>query len=244
MTDLPVIFYLLLFAVAFLYSSVGHGGASGYLALMALMGLAPSEMKPAALLLNIFVSLIAFVQYYRSGNFLWKIFFPLALASVPFAFLGGMIVPGTGIYKQTLGALLLVPAIRFISPSELNINKQKEAQVAFAVAIGAVIGFLSGMIGIGGGIILSPLLLILGWTDMKQTAAITAPFILVNSVSGLGGLFVHGISFSGGMVNCVWIALAGGLLGSYLGAFHFNTKALGKILAVVLMIAAVKLLFI
>ncbi len=242
MNEAGLIFFLLLFTVAFLYSSVGHGGASGYLALMALYGIAPIEMKPTALLLNIFVSLIAFIQFYRGGNFSWRIFLPFAIASVPASFIGGLIVPETAIYKQTLGALLLIPAIRFINPSIVSPNKLNEFRFVAAILIGACIGFLSGMIGIGGGIILSPLLLMLGWTNLKQTAAISSLFIFVNSVSGLGGQLVHGISFTDNMLHSVVLALAGGLLGSYLGAFHFNLNILKKILALVLLIAAVKLL--
>lgn len=238
-----LLFYFLLLLVAFLYSSVGHGGASGYLALMALFGLSHDVMKPTALLLNIFVSLIAFVQYYRSGYFRWKIFLPLALASIPASFLGGMTAVNSIVYKQTLGVLLIIPAVRFIGISGKQTETTGEVKFALALIAGGIIGYLSGMIGIGGGILLSPLLLLLGWTTLKETAAVSSLFILVNSVSGLSGQLAHGIEFSNSMYLMVFVALVGGITGSYLGARYYNAVILKRMLAVVLVIAAIKLLF-
>ncbi|HLG33978.1 MAG TPA: sulfite exporter TauE/SafE family protein [Bacteroidia bacterium] len=237
-----VIFLLLLTVVAFLYSSVGHGGASGYLALMALFGLSHEVMKPTALLLNIFVSLIAFVLYYRSGYFRWKIFLPLALASIPASFLGGMTEVNSDVYRQTLGVLLIIPAVRFIGIAESKRKVTREVQFAWALITGGIIGYLSGIIGIGGGILLSPLLLILGWTSLKETAAVSSLFILVNSVSGLSGQFAQGIEFSSNMYVMVLLVLTGGIIGSYFGAKHFNNIVLKRMLAVVLVIASIKLL--
>ena len=182
-----IIFYLLLFLVAFLYSSVGHGGASGYLALMAIFNFSPDVMKPTALLLNLFVSLTSFLQFYRGKHFNWKIFLPFAITSVPMAFVGGLITVDADIYKKILGILLLVPIIRFLFFANIRTEELKRSNLALSLLIGAAIGFLSGLIGIGGGIILSPVLLLLKWSDMKQTAAISALFIFVNSVSGLAG---------------------------------------------------------
>ena len=172
--DISLIFYLLLFTVAFLYASVGHGGASGYLALMAIYGFAPEVMKPTALLLNLFVSLTSFIQFYRGKHFNWKIFLPLALASIPMAFLGGLMSIDAAIYKKILGVLLLIPIIRFFFFKNTNSDSLKGSSLGLSLLIGGSIGFLSGMIGIGGGIILSPVLLFLKWTDQKQTAAISA----------------------------------------------------------------------
>jgi uncharacterized membrane protein YfcA len=238
-----IVFYLLLFFVAFLYSSVGHGGASGYLALMALFNIAPDVMKPTALLLNLFVAGTAFIQFYRGGHFKWKIFLPLALASVPMAFLGGMITVDPDVYKKMLGLLLLIPVIRFLFFRNIPVDQLKKSNVGLSLLIGAGIGLLSGMIGIGGGIILSPIILLLKWTDQKQTAAISALFILVNSLSGLSGQLIKGIHFSPDMVAYVAIAFAGGLVGAYFGALRFRQDVLKYMLAFVLMMASYKLLF-
>ena len=241
--DSIIVFYLILFLVAFLYASVGHGGASGYLALMAIYGIAPEVMKPTALLLNLFVSLTSFVQFYRGGHFRWKLFVPLAVASVPLAFLGGLITIDASIYKKVLGLLLLIPIVRFLFFPNIPVNELKKSNTILSVVIGGAIGFLSGMIGIGGGIILSPILLLLKWTDQKQTAAISALFIFVNSLSGLAGQLTKGIHFSPDMFAYVGIAFTGGICGAWFGSLKFNQNILKYVLAVVLMLAAYKLLF-
>jgi uncharacterized protein len=241
--DHQLLFYGLLFLVAFLYASVGHGGASGYLALMVIFSFSPDVMKPTALLLNLFVSLTSFYQFYRGKHFHWKTFLPLALASVPMAFLGGMISVDASIYKKILGIFLLLPIIRFLFFKNASAEELKNPQWPLSIFIGAGIGFLSGLIGIGGGIILSPILLLLKWTDQKQTAAISALFIFVNSLSGLTGQLVKGISFSSDMLVYVFIAFAGGLCGAYLGALKFNQTVIKYLLAVVLIVASYKLLF-
>lgn len=241
--DIGYIFFILLFIVAFLYASVGHGGASGYLALMVLFSVTPEVMKPTALLLNLFVSLTAFLQFYRGKHFVWKVFSPLALASVPMAFLGGLITIDALIYKKILGVLLLFSVIKFLLPSKSASVELRPFHFGGALIMGGVIGLLSGMIGIGGGIILSPLLLLFKWTDQKQTAAISALFIFVNSASGLMGQLTNGIQFSADMYGYVAVAFAGGLGGAYFGAMKFKQSMMQKILAVVLAVASYKLLF-
>ncbi|RZJ47086.1 MAG: sulfite exporter TauE/SafE family protein [Chryseobacterium sp.] len=236
------VFYVILFFVAFLYAAVGHGGASGYLALMALYGVAPEEMKPTALVLNLFVSLTSFIQYYRGGYFSKKLFIPIAAASIPLAFIGGMITIEENIYKRILGILLLFPVIRFFFFKNVEDSDLKSHNTTIAVVTGGVVGLLSGMIGIGGGIILSPILLLLHWTNQKQTAAISAAFIFVNSVAGLGGMITQGISFTGDMVMYIVVAFTGGLLGAYLGSKKFNQNVLKYVLATVLLMASYKLL--
>jgi uncharacterized protein len=243
MTEYIYIFYGILFLVAFLYASVGHGGASGYLALMAIFSFAPGVMKPTALLLNLFVSLTSFIQFYRGRHFNRKIFWPLALASVPFAYIGGRIAVHDDIYKKILGVLLLLPAIRFLFFANTDVTKTKPSNMQLSLVIGGAIGFLSGLIGIGGGIILSPLLILLKWTDQKQTAAISALFIFVNSLAGLAGQYQKGLQFNSRMWVYVAIAFAGGLCGAYFGAMRFNQNLLKRILAVVLAVAVYKLLF-
>jgi len=238
-----ILFYFLLFLVAFLYASVGHGGASGYLALMAIFSVTPEVMKPTALLLNLFVSLTSFIQYYRGKHFKWKIFLPLAIASVPMSFIGGLLVLDGTVYKKILGLLLLIPVVRFLVFKNPQIDETKKTDTILSLLIGGSIGLLSGMIGIGGGIILSPILLLLKWTDQKQTAAISALFIFVNSLSGLAGQLTKGIHFSADMYWYVVIAFAGGICGAYFGALRFKQTILKNILASVLLLAAYKLLF-
>jgi len=239
---LEILFYVLLVLVAFLYSSLGHGGASGYLALMAFFSFAPEMMRPTALLINIFVSLIAFVQYYRGGFFKWNLFWPFALASFPAAFIGGMISVDVGLYKKILAVLLLFSVVRLLGIKFKTATFDVKQNVFLALLIGAIIGLFSGMIGIGGGIILSPIILLLHWADMKKTAAVSALFIFVNSLAGLAGLFTKGFEFKTEMGLMIVLALLGGILGSYFGANKFKSEFLNKILAIVLIIASLKLI--
>ncbi len=240
--DTSVLFFFLLMVIAFLYSSVGHGGASGYLALMAFFSFPTEHMRISVLLLNCIVSLLAFMQYYRNGYFQWKLFYPFALGSVPAAFLGGLISLDAALYKKILGVLLLVPAIKLFGLSVENDPSIRKMNLSAALMIGAAIGFLSGLIGIGGGIILSPVILLLHWAGMKQTAAVSALFIFLNSVAGITGISIHETVFNTGIAWMVIVALAGGLAGSYYGARIFKNIVLKKILAVVLVIASAKLI--
>ena len=242
MTESLLLFFGLLFLVAILYASVGHGGASGYLALMAIFSVAPNVMKPTALLLNLFVSATSFIQFYRGNHFKWKLFLPFAIASIPMAFLGGMVVVDGTIYKKILGLLLLIPVARFLIFPQFDVSEIKKSNIGLSLVIGATIGLLSGMIGIGGGIILSPVLLLLKWTDQKQTAAISASFIFVNSVSGLAGQVTKGIHFTSDMFLYVVIAFAGGMIGAYFGAHRVKQTVLKNVLAIVLLMAAYKLI--
>lgn len=238
-----LLFYLLLFVVAFLYASVGHGGASGYLALMAIFAISPAIMKPTALLLNLFVSSTSLLQFYRGGHFKWKTFWPFALASIPLSFVGGMMAIESAVYKKVLGVLLLIPVARFFFFKNTDPKDFRESNIPLSLAVGGVIGLLSGMIGIGGGIILSPVLLLLKWTDQKQTAAISAAFIFVNSVAGLAGQLTKGFAFNSHMLAYVGVAFAGGICGAYFGALKFPQNVLKNVLAGVLALAAYKLLF-
>ena len=244
MSDQLLLLSLFIFLVAGLYASVGHGGASGYLALMTLLSMPIATIKPVALMLNIAVSLIAFIQFYRSGFFNKKLFIPLAIASVPAAYAGGLLSIDPHLYKQLLGGLLFISAIRLAMPLKKEVIVVQHFNIVLVVMIGASIGFLSGMIGIGGGIILSPLLILVRYSDVKTTSGISALFIFVNSIAGLLGQMNQGIEFSSSMSVMIAVAIAGGLIGSYIGARQLNISMLKKVLAGVLFIASLKLIFV
>lgn len=229
--------------VAFLYASVGHGGASGYLALMALFSMSPEIMKPTALLLNLFVAGIAFYHYYKAGYFNKKLFLPFTITSIPFAFLGGLMEIETALYKNILGVLLLFAVLKMLFSFSKDPSKKRTIKIIPALIFGGIIGFLSGLIGIGGGIILTPLILLLHWGNMKEAAAVSALFIWVNSASGLAGQLIQGAELSSLSFIMVITVVVGGFLGSYLGSKKFNSHILRYLLASVLVIASFKLLF-
>lgn len=242
-----ILFYTLLFAAAFLYSSVGHGGASGYLAIMALYHFAPAQMKPTALSMNLFVSMIAFIQFQRAGHFKWPLFWPLAAASIPMAFVGGSIHVNDPVYRMILGLVLFIIVLRFVFiksvPGDI---KTKQPAVGWLLLLGGLIGFLSGLIGIGGGVLLSPVILLAGWAGQKQTASISALFIFVNSAAGLAGQLLLQQPFLNVGSNIIWLILigvTGSLTGSYLGAKKFNINIVKYLLSVVLVIAAYHLIW-
>jgi hypothetical protein len=237
------LFLIILPIVSFLYSSVGHGGASGYLALMALFSFAPETMKPTALLLNIFVAGISFYYYYREGYFNKKLFLSFAVASIPLAYFGGTLEVNASIYKKILAVLLIFAILKMLNVFGKESENIKEMKLWQGLVVGAVIGFFSGLIGIGGGIILTPVILVLHWGKMKEAAAVSALFIWVNSVAGLLGQFQSGIALENGSFLLVAIALIGGVLGGYYGSKKINNKKLRYILAFVLSIACAKLFF-
>jgi len=244
--DSSLIFLLLtLFAVAFLYSSVGHGGASGYLATMALWGIAPAELKPTALSMNVAVSIISFIGFYRAGHFKFSLFWPFAATSIPLAFLGGTITLSDPVYKLILGICLLIAIARMIFTVNKNEDKTTPLPLWAALLSGGIIGLISGMIGIGGGILLSPLLLIMRWGKFKEVASVSALFIFVNSISGLFGLFQKGgIVINNHLQFSLAVAIVGGLLGTYYGSKILKTSVLNYALALGLLIASIKLIFI
>lgn len=242
-SELTILFLLVLGTVAFLYSSVGHGGASGYLATMALFSVEPSLMKSTALILNIFVSLMAFYQYYRGGHFKWKLFYPFALASIPFSFIGATIPITDTIYKKVLAACILISLIRLLFQPKDKPGENTPIPLIGGLMVGAGIGLLSGMLGIGGGIILSPVMLLMNWGKMKETATVSALFIFVNSISGLIGMFSKGFTPNPETFSWLIVAFIGGIIGSYLGSKKFNVPTLRYLLAISLSIACLKLIF-
>ncbi len=235
---------MLLFLVALLYASVGHGGASGYLALMSIYGISLQTSRPIALVLNCLVSLIAFIQFKRHQFFDWRLFISLAIVSIPCAYLGGLIDLDPTIYKQLLGFVLLFTSIRLVI--QFNSSSEKEMIVApltYLFMAGAFIGFISGLLGIGGGIFLSPLLIFTRWADAKRTAGISALFILVNSIAGLLAQSQKGIVLNSSMSLMIGLALLGGIIGSYLGSKKLTPSLIKKLLGIALLIASLKLIF-
>lgn len=237
------IYFLLIIAmVAFLYAAVGHGGASGYLALMVIFGISPVIMKPSALVLNLFVSAISFYHFYRQGHFKWKLLFPFIITSIPFSFIGAKIEIDTHIYKIILALCLFIAIMRLMGlMGKVKSDETKEVNLYMALIIGGVIGFISGMIGIGGGILLSPVLLLLHWARMKETAAVSAAFIFLNSLSGIFGALSSMQNVSSQIFIWAIAGVIGGMVGAYYGSKHFNHMILKYILSVVLVFACIKL---
>lgn len=233
---------LLIFLAAALYSSVGHAGASGYLAAMALFGLAPEVMKPTALTLNILVAAIATVKFYRAGYFSAKLFVPFAIGSVPFAFIGGAIsLPGY-LYKPAVGLVLLYSAYRLLAGKGVRVEITQPPLLPM-VLLGAGIGLLSGLTGVGGGIFLSPLLLFAGWAAVRQASGVAAAFILVNSIAGLLGHYSAVANVPGEVLVWAPAAIVGGWLGSQYGSTRLPPPLILKLLAAVLLVAGLKMLF-
>lgn len=230
------------FVIAVLYSSVGHAGASGYIAVMSLLSMAPEVIKPTALSLNILVASIATWQFYRAGYFSWALFWPFAVLAVPFAFVGGHLNLPTHLFKMLLGVVLLYSALRFFIQSK-QVLQIHEPPRTLALASGAGIGFLSGLTGTGGGIFLTPLLLFMGWADAKRAAAVSALFVLVNSISGLAGNFSATKSLPSFIIPLLIAAALGGGLGSYFGSRRIQSATIKRLLALVLLIAGLKLIF-
>jgi uncharacterized membrane protein YfcA len=232
---------------AFGYASVGHGGASAYIAAMALAGIAPQEMRPIALLLNVVVSSLASYKFYRAGYFRWRLFWPFAAVSMPFAYVGGAItLPGQA-YKVLVGAVLLYAAWQLWRSGRAGeeMRTLREPPLPAAMAIGAAMGLLAGLTGVGGGIFLSPLLLMLGWAGTKQTSAVAAPFILVNSLAGLAATFVAKTAALPAYVAILAVAvLVGGWLGAEYGSRRFANPLVRRMLALVLALAGGKMVLV
>jgi uncharacterized membrane protein YfcA len=230
---------------AFGYAAVGHGGASAYLAAMALAGVAPQEMRPVALLLNILVSSLATWKFWRAGHFRWRLFWPFAAVSIPLAYVGGAIILPGHAYKVLVGLVLLYAAWQLWHSVRAGdeMRELREPPLGWAMLIGAAMGLLAGLTGVGGGIFLSPLLLMLGWAGTKQTSAVAAPFILVNSIAGLAAIM---LAKSAALPSYVWIlapaVIIGGWLGAEYGSRRFANPVVRRVLAVVLALAGGKMI--
>lgn len=233
----------LIFGAALLYSSVGHAGASGYLAAMAVFGLEPSQMRPAALVLNILVATIGTIRFARAGLVTWSLLWPFSLGAIPMAWLGGFLTVPATVYRPLVGAILLFSAIRIVVHSSRDGGVAlRRPPVVVALMCGAGIGLVSGLTGTGGGIFLSPLLLLMRWAETKETSGVAVTFILANSLAGLVGLLMHQPILPTGIQLWAGAAVLGGLIGSELGSRRLGNPTLRKLLALVLVIAGLKMI--
>ena len=233
---------LSLFSVGFLYASVGHGGASGYLAVLSLFTIPVATYKPLILVLNILVAGMAFIQFKRQGHFKWELCWPFLITSLPAAYFGSKMPIQGNMYNLLLGLALIVPVIRLLGISPAEKGKKERTSLTIALTLGIVIGFLSGMLSIGGGIFLSPVLILFAWANAKEAAAASALFIVLNSVAGLMG---HTSEININSSSMLWFSMAaiGGFTGSYFGSRHFHQITIRYLLTAVLSIACCKLLF-
>lgn len=228
--------------VAFLYSSVGHAGASGYIAVMALASVASPMIRPTALVLNIIVATIGSVQFWRAGHFRCSLFWPFALASIPAAYYGGTLTLPTRVLNILIGLVLLASAARLLISLKPATETHAPAKPV-AMVTGGVLGFLAGLTGTGGGIFLTPLMILLRWSSTKQAAAVSVVYILVNSASGPLGAMQKGITLPPFLWPMIGAVIVGGGLGSYLGSRQFSVPVIHVLLASVLILAGGKLIF-
>lgn len=245
-TGAIIILFLLFYVVAALYSSVGHAGASGYLAIMALMSFTPESIKPTSLILNIVVALIASVKFIRAGYFDRRIFFAFVITSLPFAFIGGYITVPANYFKLIAGIFLVVSAFFLLLREYLTTKENGEEKMPFyaGTILGSVIGLFSGLIGVGGGIFLSPILIMKRWTTLKKASGIAALFILVNSISGLAGNLTAVKHLDANISYWIVAVVLGGITGSWLGTKKYNNKLIISFLFIVLISAGIKFIFV
>ncbi len=234
----------LFFAVAFLYSSVGFGGASSYLAVMSLFSYPPEVASTIALTLNVLVAGVAFVNYYRNNHLKWHLLWPFLLTSIPAAFVGGTLKVSASIYQVLLNVILLYVAARLFFLTEIQLPAAQERlrpSWGLTLSAGIAIGLLSGIVGVGGGIFLSPLIVLAGWGNVKQASASSAAFIVLNSLSGLAGRLWRG-SLNFGELGLVFVlvGLIGGMLGSSLGARRLRHQSLQRVLGIILLLVVAR----
>ncbi|MFO7322358.1 MAG: sulfite exporter TauE/SafE family protein [Chloroflexota bacterium] len=239
-----ILLTLLFFAISILYSSAGQAGASGYLAAMGLLGIMPDVMRPTALVLNILVSAIVVVKFYRAGHFSWSLLWPFAITAAPFSFIGGALVLPGSIYNALVGVVLLFAAYRLAWPDRARASSSTgTVSIPLALLLGVAIGLLAGLTGTGGGIFLSPLLIFLGWGEAHRVAGVSAAFILANSSASLLGQLATLQSLPPTLP--VWLATVavGGWIGAEYGSRRADTTSLRRLLALLLLFASLKLIF-
>jgi hypothetical protein len=245
-TSIFILAFLLFLIIATLYSSVGHAGASGYLAVMALLSFAPEAIKPSSLVLNIIVATIASEKFIRAGYFDKRIFTSFVIASIPFAFIGGYITVSPKYFKLIAGLFLIISALLLIFKTYIKPKHIEPTPMptGYGLILGSIIGLFSGLIGVGGGIFLSPIIIMFNWTTVKKASGVAALFILCNSLSGLAGHFTALNKLDSNIFYWIIAVMIGGLLGSYLGVLKFNNKVIIFCLFLVLMTAGLKFIFV
>ncbi len=233
-----------IFLTALLYASVGLGGGSGYLALMGLFDIDPAVMKPVALGLNILVTTIGTYKYARAGYFSWRLFLPFAIASIPFAFLGGRLNLSGDIYKGVVGVLLLYAATRlFLTARKIEEEATLPPPLWASLLTGAVIGFVAGITGVGGSIFLAPFILLMNWANPKETAGISVVFVLVNSIAGFLGYLSHvPVALPPQIIYWAIAVIIGGWIGAEYGSNRLPNRLISKILAGILLVGGAKML--
>lgn len=233
--------FISILIIAFLYASIGHGGASGYIALFTLFNFEASQIRSTALILNIIVSIIAFSQFNKYYPLNRKLFLPLICSSIPFAFISGTISINSHYYNYIIALVLLLAIFNLLNKKPSEEIEIVTGSLLSIIILGASIGFLSGLIGIGGGVLLTPIMLYLKWASMKQAATISALFIFVNSIAGLSGTFFTHVYLSNDVYICVILVIIGAIAGSYFGSVKWNIRLMKYILVFVLAIAVIKL---
>jgi len=243
MVQYESLFVIGLMLIAFFYSSVGHGGASGYLALMALFSFAPESIRYYALVLNLVVSAIAFISYFRAGFFRWRQVVPFLITSIPAAYIGATFSINPVVYKIILGIMLIIAVVRMLMIRNTENETTQDPPFILALGIGLVLGLVSGIIGIGGGILLSPILILSKYARIKEASASSAVFIFLNSVSGLAGLMTSHFTFQPHIVYWISGVMMAGIAGSAMGSRTFSELNLKRVLSMVLIAASIKLFF-
>lgn len=243
MVQYELLFVIGIMLIAFFYSSVGHGGASGYLALMALFGFAPESIRYYALILNLAVSAIAFISYFRAGFFRWRQIAPFLVTSIPAAYIGATFSINPTVYKIILGIMLLLAVTRMLLIRNSENNVTHDPPLLLALGIGLVLGLVSGIIGIGGGILLSPILILSKYARIKEASAASALFIFLNSASGMAGLMTSQFIFQSNIIFWILGVMMAGLVGSAMGSRTFSELNLKRVLSIVLLAASIKLFF-
>jgi uncharacterized membrane protein YfcA len=243
MVHYELLFVIGLMLIAFFYSSVGHGGASGYLALMALFGFAPESIRYYALILNLVVSAIAFISYYRAGFFRRRQVVPFLISSMPAAYIGAQFSINPTMYKIILGAMLLIAVARMLFVRNTENDSTHDPPFVLALGIGLVLGLVSGIIGIGGGILLSPVLILARYARIKEASAAAAVFIFLNSASGIAGLMANHVVFQSYVIYWISGVMVAALIGSAIGSRTISELNLKRVLSLVLIAASIKLFF-
>ena len=230
-----------IFVVAVMYASVGHGGASGYLAVMALFSLHPEALKPTALMLNIVVAGVGTYLYCTAGQFSWRVFWPFMITSIPASFLGGAISLPPELYRPVLGMMLFYAAWRLFVRRKHDEYEAKPPTFLLAMVVGGVLGFASGIIGVGGGIFLSPLIILFRWARVREVSGIAALFILVNSISGLFGHLSSLQHVPDYAPMLAGVALVGGTIGALCGSRHLPVATILKAMSFMMVLAGGKM---